>query len=116
MTDDRRQPIRLDVIVGIDDGDQLGIRVAVLGEDVVQSAGFGALQAVLVDEAESVAQLPAVLLDRHPDAGILGVVVDHENAEVLVIESREVVECLAQDFRRFVVCGDLDLDAGRKAT
>ena len=67
-----------------------------------------------MDELEPPAQAQAVRLDRLPDRGIAGVVVDHQDLEVRVIELGQAVDRLDHHLRRLVVDREMERDLGQR--
>ena len=66
-----------------------------------------------MEEAEPLAQGPAVCLDRLPDGGIPGVVVDHQHLEAGIVQPCEGVERFDQHLRRFIAGRHVDRDHGQ---
>ena len=80
------QPVGMHHIVGVEHADDLGVGGGV-GERKPQRAGLEALELVLADELEALAERLAVLLDRPPERGV-GRVVDDEHAlEVRIVRA-----------------------------
>ncbi|CRQ88084.1 hypothetical protein PAERUG_E5_London_17_VIM_2_12_12_05150 [Pseudomonas aeruginosa] len=105
------EPVGVDAVVGIDHRDHLDVRRHV-AQGEVQRAGLEAFQRGDVEEAEALAQARAVRLDRLPDGRVAGVVVDHQDFVVRVVEAGKGVEGLLQQFRRLVVAGHVDRHLG----
>ena len=61
-----------------------------------------------MEEAEALAQLGAIGLHRLPNRRVLGVVINHQDFEMGIVEGRQGVESLFQQFRRLVVGRDMD--------
>ncbi|MNC11981.1 hypothetical protein D3C75_596920 [compost metagenome] len=105
------EPVAFDAVVGVDHRDHLSVGSGVL-QHVVQRAALEAGQRRDVEELEARAEAGAVGFHRLPDRRVLGVVVDHQDLEVRVVEARQGVEGLFDHLRRLVVAGHVDRHLG----
>jgi hypothetical protein len=101
------QEVRSHDEIGIDDRDHVGPHIRHL-ERVVQGPGLEPRPVLQVYEAEPGAF--AVLLDRSPQSLVLGVVVDHENLEIGVVQVLEAAQGLDDELGRLVMDRNVDRD------
>ena len=78
---------RVELVVGVDHADELGPRVGQLAQRVVQRPGLVAGPVLQVRELDPVPGAP--LLDRAPQALVVGVVVDHDDLVARVVEPQQ---------------------------
>ncbi len=108
------QPQGMHHIIGVDNRHHLGGRVG-LAQGIVEGTGLEARQGIDMEEAEAFPQLGAIGLHRLPDRRVLGVVIDHQDLEIGIVEGRQGVQGLFQQFRRLVVGRDMDGHQGQIA-
>ncbi len=102
------QEVGLDQVVGVDDADHLGPRVR-HGEGVVERAALVAGPVLEVDELHP--RLGRTeRLDRPPERGVGGVVVDEQDLVGVVVEAEQVLEGRDDQVRQLVVGRDVQAD------
>ena len=100
------EPVLLDDIVGIQNGDHRGVRRGVLERDVERArleAGAGD-----IEELETIAEFAAAGRNGRRITGFRRVVDDDDRLEVRVVESRQTVQRLDHHLRRLAIGGDVD--------
>ena len=106
------QPVPADLVVGVHHGDQLRPRAGVAHRPV-QRACLGAGDPLDMKEPEPRAEPLAVRLDRQPQLGVGGVVVDDQDLKVGVIECGQAVQRTDHDVRRLGMTGHMHRNPGR---
>ena len=99
------QPLRLDLIVRVDDADDLGVRVGEVLKRVVERAGLVARPVLQVLERDAVPLAPG--LNRPPERLIVGVVVDEDDLDPGVVKAQQRAERVDDHARRLVVRRDV---------
>ena len=105
------QPAAHHHVVGIDDGDDLGIGGGLLQAEV-EGAGLVARPLGQVEEAEVLGQRRHVRLDRLPELLVLRVVVDDQHLVVAVVEVGQAPDGGDHRVRVLVAAGKVDRDLG----
>ena len=106
------QPVGFYGVVAVDHRDNLSRRIGLLQSEV-QCSGLEAGKRINVKEAEACTQALAVDLNRLPDGGIFGVVVDNQHLKLRIIERRQRIKCFNHHIRRFVIGGNVHRDHGK---
>lgn len=106
------EEVRVDDVVGVDDANDLGPWVR-LGEREVQRTRLVAGPVLEVEELDPLV-LAAELLHRTPQRLVGGVVVEHEDLVVLVVEPEQRRQRLDDHVRRLVVRRHVQRDEGAR--
>src|SRR5712691_10007011 len=105
------EEVRLDDVVRVHYADDLDVWFEP-PRGFIEGAGLEARPAGKVDEPEPRPKPAAVLFHRHPELGICGVVDDHLDGELRIVEPGEGIERLPQQVGRLVVGGYLQANPG----
>ena len=108
------EPVRAHNVVGIDDGDDLGVGGGVPKRQA-QGSRLEALDVIRVDELEALAKRAAVIFDRPPERRLGRVVDDDDAFEIRVVESGDRIERRLEHLRGLAAGRNVDRDLGRKS-
>src|SRR4051812_34712359 len=106
------KPERFHLIIAVDHGDELRAGIRSL-KRLVQRAGFVAAHALQMEKAKAGAERGAMLRHGPPHGVIQRVVVEQDDLELFVIETRQCIQRFDHHGGRLVVGGHMDGDERR---
>ncbi len=107
VANQRGQPAAIDDVVGVDHGYDLSALVDLI-ERKVQRAGLKARPARQMEEAEILTEARHVVAHRLPARRVLGVVVDHQQLEVRIVQALDACNGCDHHFGRLIAASQVN--------